>query len=266
MDFDIADPPLTPIHPCSTTPVLDSASQMTDNDVLCGRGGGTNSQMGNRRYRALVRDFQPTYLMARRREKPLMARSVVLVVRRRGGRFLRRDDVDGRLYEVGDEKAEAKTSQALREGLDVRATKTAANTLLGTDTSKKRKRNMPSDVTVMTRNKVQFERPIKGQSKPLPVHTPMRSGRPPPRHPYPRDPFYRPSPGYPYHPPGPYYAPHPYPYPPQPPPSYAAFATPPRSAAGPNSEEPNPFSPPRSTAARGQAPLTPVHSRKEAQN
>mmetsp|Transcript_11648 Transcript_11648/g.23797 ORF Transcript_11648/g.23797 Transcript_11648/m.23797 type:complete len:1089 (+) Transcript_11648:227-3493(+) len=140
VEFDIADPPLEPIHPPSEEAVLESAMEMTENDVLCGRGGGTNSQMGNRRFRALVRDFQPTYLMARRREKPLMARSIVLIVRKRGGRFLRRDEEKGQLFEVGDEKAEAKTSQALREGLDVRATKTAANTLLGTDGSKRRKR------------------------------------------------------------------------------------------------------------------------------
>ncbi len=128
--FDIADPPQLPVVPPSTIPALSSATQMTENDVLCGRGGGTNSQTGNRRYRALVRDFQPTYLMAKRREKPRMARSVVLIVRNRGGRFLRRDDNDGRFYEVGDVKAEAKTSQTLREGLDVRATKTAAKTLM----------------------------------------------------------------------------------------------------------------------------------------
>lgn len=43
------------------------------------------------------------------------------VVRKRGGRFLRKEEATGFLYEVGDERAEAKTSQALREGLDVRA-------------------------------------------------------------------------------------------------------------------------------------------------
>jgi hypothetical protein len=48
-----------------------------------------------------------------------------LIIRNRGGRFLRKDEVSGMLYEVGDEKAEAKTSQALREGLDVRASKTS---------------------------------------------------------------------------------------------------------------------------------------------
>jgi hypothetical protein len=147
VDFDIADPPMRPITDPSDVPALENVTLMDENDVLCGRGGGTNSQMGNRRFRALVRDFQPTYLMAKRREKPKMARSVVLIVRHRGGRFLRRDDVDGRLYEVGDEKAEAKTSQALREGLDVRATKTAANTLMGTTIEniiKKRKQSTTS--------------------------------------------------------------------------------------------------------------------------
>lgn len=64
-----------------------------------------------------------------------MARTIVLIIRKRGGRFLKKDDETGELYEVGDSKAEAKTSQALREGLDVRATKTAG----GSDKSKKKK-------------------------------------------------------------------------------------------------------------------------------
>jgi hypothetical protein len=107
-------------------------------DVLCGRGGGTNSQIGNRRFRKLVQEFQPTYLLARRKEKPLLARTIVLIIRKRGGRFLKKDEETGELYEVGDAKAEAKTSQALREGLDVRATKTAATSLVD---KKKKKKN-----------------------------------------------------------------------------------------------------------------------------
>lgn len=279
MDFDITDPPLTPVHPASDHPVLESASQMGEHDVLCGRGGGTNSQMGNRRYRALVRDFQPTYLMAKRREKPLMARSVVLVVRKRGGRFLRRDDTDGRLYEVGDEKAEAKTSQALREGLDVRATKTAANTLLGTENKKKK----PAPVVPIKKDgakpAIQFERPKSmPTSKTTPVHVPPKPpiryaerptslGAPPPHHhPYPPHGSSR------------YYHPGPYPYPapyghyayPPPPPGYGVYSTPPRSGQPPipgsHVKEPNPFSPPRSKQVHAQAPLTPVHSKKEEQN
>lgn len=242
--FDIADPPLLPVCPPSTASVLESATLMTENDVLCGRGGGTNSQMGNRRFRALVRDFQPTYLMAKRREKPRMARSVVLIVRNRGGRFLRRVESDGRLFEVGDEKAEAKTSQALREGLDVRATKTAANTLMGTSietvsggSGKKRKQGSPptsaekgadklnrGDGKAMGEGSRVRAKKRELPARPQPVHAP---GKPQSRHLPPPTGGGHPSnrPG-----PAPYYSPYPpryddsyhrSRYPPNVPPSYS---------------------------------------------
>lgn len=136
VDFDVADPPSEPCAQPSDKPVCESLADVNTYDVLCGRGGGTNSQIGNRRFRKLVQDFQPTYLLARRKEKPLLARTIVLIIRKRGGRFLKKNEETGELYEVGDAKAEAKTSQALREGLDVRATKSAASSLL-----EKKKRN-----------------------------------------------------------------------------------------------------------------------------
>jgi len=135
VDFDVSDPPLEPSTPASKQPICESPADVNSFDVLCGRGGGTNSQVGNRRFRKLVQEFQPIYLLARRKEKPLLARTIVLIIRKRGGRFLKKDDETGELYEVGDSKAEAKTSQALREGLDVRATKTAGSS----DKSKKKK-------------------------------------------------------------------------------------------------------------------------------
>ena len=240
VDFDIFQPPLVPVVPAGFRPILKSASMMGESDVLCGRGGGTNSQMGNRRFRALVRDFQPTYLMAKRREKPLMARSVVLIVRHRGGRFLRRDDTDGRLYEVGDEKAEAKTSQALREGLDVRATKTAANTLMGTESSKQKRKRSPSNdgekLATPERKKSKKQAQVTfPPPRNLPTYMPR--GPPlPPHHPY----YYQgPPPGYERGPPGsmppyppPYYRGYP-PYPgyPQTRPGPAPMVSPPRSMA-----------------------------------
>lgn len=139
VDFEVTDPPMEPATPPSTSPVCESPADVNSFDVLCGRGGGTNSQVGNRRFRKLVQEFQPTYLLARRKEKPLLARTIVLIIRKRGGRFLKKDDETGELYEVGDAKAEAKTSQALREGLDVRATKSAASNLL--DKKKKKKKD-----------------------------------------------------------------------------------------------------------------------------
>jgi hypothetical protein len=137
IDFDVSDPPMEPITPPSKTPACGSPGEVNSYDVLCGRGGGTNSQVGNRRFRQLVQEFQPTYLLARRKEKPLLARTIVLIIRKRAGRFLKKDEETGELFEVGDAKAEAKTSQALREGLDVRATKSAASNLM----DKKKKKN-----------------------------------------------------------------------------------------------------------------------------
>merc|ERR1712165_334211 len=115
VDFDINDPPSEPFMLPSTKPICNQSSDINIHDVLCGRGGGTNTQIGNRRFRSLVQEFQPTYLLCRRKEKPLIARTIVLIIRHRGGRFLKKNDEDGAFYEVGDEKAEAKTSQALRE-------------------------------------------------------------------------------------------------------------------------------------------------------
>jgi len=136
INFDVTDPPMEPVTQPSTGPVCDSPAEVNTYDVLLGRGGGTNSQIGNRKFRKLVQDFQQIYLTARRKEKPLLARTIVLIIRKRGGRFLKKDDETGRLFEVGDSKAEAKTSQALREGLDVRATKSAS-----TSGRKKKKKN-----------------------------------------------------------------------------------------------------------------------------
>lgn len=90
------------------------------NDVLFGRGGATNNHSGNKKFRTVVAEHQPEYLGARKRDKAAIARRIVRIVRSRGGRFLRRDEGTGTWTEVGDKKATEKTSQALREGLDVR--------------------------------------------------------------------------------------------------------------------------------------------------
>lgn len=58
---------------------------------------------------------------------------------------MKKDEETGELYEVGDTKAEAKTSQALREGLDVRATKSAASSLM--DKKKKKSSKAQKEVS-----------------------------------------------------------------------------------------------------------------------
>mmetsp|Transcript_29254 Transcript_29254/g.42432 ORF Transcript_29254/g.42432 Transcript_29254/m.42432 type:complete len:617 (-) Transcript_29254:321-2171(-) len=121
-NFDVMDPPVTPITQPSEEPLRISPDSLNEYDILMGRGGSVNSQIGNCHFRSLVQDFQHIYLTLKRKDKPLMARSMVLIVRNRGGRFLKKGEKIGEYYEVGDEKAETKACQALREGLGVRAT------------------------------------------------------------------------------------------------------------------------------------------------
>mmetsp|Transcript_30207 Transcript_30207/g.50167 ORF Transcript_30207/g.50167 Transcript_30207/m.50167 type:complete len:209 (-) Transcript_30207:1562-2188(-) len=90
------------------------------NDVLCGRGGLTNSHVGNKRFRYIVAEYQQVYLNARKNEKKEIARTIVARIHGNGGRFLRRTADSGVWSEVTYKKATEKTSQALREGLDVR--------------------------------------------------------------------------------------------------------------------------------------------------
>lgn len=97
-------------------------TEVQPNDVLCGRGGATNNHSGNRNFRKLVADHQQAYLMARKRDKRDIAQTIVSIIRNNGGRFLKRDETstDEKWVDVGDKKACEKTSQALREGLEVR--------------------------------------------------------------------------------------------------------------------------------------------------
>jgi len=89
-------------------------------DVLLGRGGATNSHEGNRKFRTIVAEHQQEYLKARKREKVVIARQIVAIVHTNGGRFLKRTENAQNWIEVPDKRAQEKTSQALREGLDVR--------------------------------------------------------------------------------------------------------------------------------------------------
>ena len=93
--------------------------------VLCGRGGKANSFIGCVRFRAMVVQSQAEYLAARKKDKILIAQRIVKSIQANGGLFLMRSSANNKdeWVEVSDERAIAKTSQALREGLDVRRKK-----------------------------------------------------------------------------------------------------------------------------------------------
>jgi hypothetical protein len=87
-------------------------------DVLCGRGGATNSHIGNSHWRTLVTTNKELYVTLPKRQKQLLSKSIVHAVRSQipPGRFLQKDVPTGLWFDVGDVKAQEKTSQALREG------------------------------------------------------------------------------------------------------------------------------------------------------
>ena len=84
-----------------------------DQDVLSGRGGKTNCHYGNRVYRDLIVSHLESYDNAPKAMKPIVARTIVQIIRDSGGRFLQKRK-DGLYYDIGDNSAREKTSQALR--------------------------------------------------------------------------------------------------------------------------------------------------------
>jgi len=87
------------------------------NDILLGRGGGTNFHPGNVKLRAIIEKHRETYITSSRKEKPVVAMLMVKYIRQWNppGRFLKKDSTTGSWYDVGDEKGREKVSQLFRE-------------------------------------------------------------------------------------------------------------------------------------------------------
>ena len=105
--------------PTDNRGVLDNDGNMlvTENDILCGRGGLTNHHKGNKRFRDIVALHRPDYVRAAKIHKPGVARLIVRAIRNSDppGRFLKKDFKSNKFYDIGDKRAAEKASQALRE-------------------------------------------------------------------------------------------------------------------------------------------------------
>ena len=111
-----------PYGPSAPSPKEEQKSYTTvyklnSNDVLSGRGGGTNNFIGNRNFRKVIKENKEKYILLSRKEKSRLVFDIVKKIRARGGRFLVKDsEVSKGWRDIGDDKARDKTSQALREG------------------------------------------------------------------------------------------------------------------------------------------------------
>ena len=74
--------------------------------------------VGNSHWRMLVAANKQLYITLPKRQKMLLSRSIVNAVRSQNppGRFLQKDGKTKLWFDVGDQRAQEKTSQALREG------------------------------------------------------------------------------------------------------------------------------------------------------
>ena len=111
-----AAPPMMQSHLANYP--LRNIAQPHYHDVLCGRGGGTNAHVGNSHWRMLVAANKELYVTLPKKQKMLLSKSIVNAVRSQTppGRFLQKDPKTNLWYDVGDQRAQEKTSQALREG------------------------------------------------------------------------------------------------------------------------------------------------------
>ena len=142
------------------------ASEIGPNDVLLGRGGQTNQH--NIRYREIVASYQAVYLRARKRDKITIANRIVAIVHGRGGRFLKRDGDNWVV--VSDKKAQEKTSQALREGLDVRNNKVRPNKQIRRDADSIAKAKLAHGKVITATATADNEPPL-AEEPPLPEPT-----------------------------------------------------------------------------------------------
>lgn len=106
--------------PRKKDPPIKTAVTLGPNDVVCERGGRSNSHLGNKIYLEFVRTLRDHYArLSTKKEKTLCGNYVVDWVHLRGGRFVSRDKdangVYGHWWEVERETARLKSIQALRD-------------------------------------------------------------------------------------------------------------------------------------------------------
>ena len=86
-------------------------------DVLIGRGGGTNHNPGNKRFRQLICTRKDEYKSAKRSQKPIIAQEIVTAWRTQvpPGRFLKQDESTMLWHDVGNVEAKERAAQKLRD-------------------------------------------------------------------------------------------------------------------------------------------------------
>lgn len=92
-------------------------------DILIGRGSVINDHVGNLMFRDLISQMNKTSYPPLKRERTMIAKSVVAHVRSLNGRFLERDRSCNLWFDVGDKRAIEKTERSLCDSAKVKKAK-----------------------------------------------------------------------------------------------------------------------------------------------
>jgi hypothetical protein len=107
--------------------------EITDADILSGRGGKSNHHVGNKRFRHLVSEMKTMYRSAgQKTDKTALSQGIIAYVHSYGGRFLIQDRTsnDPKWRVMTTLEARKKTSQALRETKALKWTLDEANSVI----------------------------------------------------------------------------------------------------------------------------------------
>merc|ERR1712176_361002 len=107
---------------------LISEYEITENDVICERGGRSNRHIGTKRYRGIIEKYKPEYqsLMSKT-AKTNLSRKVISQIQNNGGRFLKRDEDSQQYYVLSQVETTKKVSQAMREKKTLKWTSSSGN-------------------------------------------------------------------------------------------------------------------------------------------
>lgn len=99
----------------STKILKQKSIEITENDVLCGRGIGQRLHTGNIKYRRLIKQYQLIYkLISKHKTKLMISQLIINTLILNGGRFLKKD-MNGKWREVNMSMALENTCEALRK-------------------------------------------------------------------------------------------------------------------------------------------------------
>lgn len=105
--------------------ILGTDYQVSDNDVVCGRGKGFYNKPGNCRFRQLVQEFVGQYEQARSKLDKTMVLSAIVDRVLEQGRFVKRK-TGGVWVEIGEDQAREKAGHAIREAMAAKSSNSSS--------------------------------------------------------------------------------------------------------------------------------------------